>query len=392
MDDDNFDNKPFDLHDEAIINEDDFNEYRPWKVYIHIIPKSVTLKDHDMYYVGVTSRKLSNRFGKNGNGYKKQYFYDIIQKYGWNNIEHEVIAENLTQQEASDFERKLIKILNTCDEEFGFNKDVGGGAYCFLTKEKIIGKQFGRLTVLSVDPNDSGKVICQCSCENKTIKSISRSNLLNGSAQSCGCIALEKLLSHSITHNMSKTKLYRIWLLFKYACQNENDDNYANYGARGIKFYKEWGDDFLNFYDWSMANGYDEKLNNKLDLIDKNKDFCPDNCRWITSSEKINQRNDVKLITYNGKTQNITQWERELGFKRGLIKNRLFKYHWSIEKAFETPSGNGRPGYQYEYNGEIHTITEWANILNLNRKILGYKINSLHEPIEQAIFEMKRGE
>lgn len=61
------------------------------------------------YYVGITSQKPNNRW-KNGKGYiKNTYFYRSIQKYGWSTFNHEIIAENLTKQEACTFEKILIK-------------------------------------------------------------------------------------------------------------------------------------------------------------------------------------------------------------------------------------------------------------------------------------------
>ena len=80
-------------------------------MYVHIVPKEIAEEGHDMYYVGVTSRNIWDRWGKQGNSYKKQYFYNVIQKYGWENISHEIIANNLSREEASNFERKLISSL-----------------------------------------------------------------------------------------------------------------------------------------------------------------------------------------------------------------------------------------------------------------------------------------
>ena len=76
-----------------------------WSVYIHISPSN-------KYYVGITSKTPEERW-RNGFGYYTQsYFYNAIQKYGWDNFQHEIIAENLSGEEAKKFEIKLIKILN----------------------------------------------------------------------------------------------------------------------------------------------------------------------------------------------------------------------------------------------------------------------------------------
>ncbi len=47
-------------------------------------------------------------------------------------------------------------------------------------------------------------------------------------------------------------------------------------GARGKYVYNEWKDNFENFYVWAMANGYAKEL--ALNLIDKTKNYTPENC------------------------------------------------------------------------------------------------------------------
>ena len=66
-----------------------------WTVYMHITPN---LK----YYIGITSQKAEYRWGKDGCNYRSQIFKNAINKYGWDNIEHKIIATNLSKQEAKE--------------------------------------------------------------------------------------------------------------------------------------------------------------------------------------------------------------------------------------------------------------------------------------------------
>ena len=96
-----------------------------WTLYIHIIPKSITKYTYDKYYVGITKQSIKNRWN-NGNGYRNQIFYKAIKKYGWNNIEHYIIASCLTENEAKDFEKILIDKLKCNTRKYGYNRTNGG--------------------------------------------------------------------------------------------------------------------------------------------------------------------------------------------------------------------------------------------------------------------------
>lgn len=95
-----------------------------------------------------------------------------------------------------------------------------------------------------------------------------------------------------IRHNLSKSRIYRIWIGMRARCDNPKCNNYKHYGARGISVCPEWNNSengFINFYSWAMKNGYDETLS--IDRINNNGNYSPDNCRWVTQSVQcINMR------------------------------------------------------------------------------------------------------
>lgn len=107
----------------------DYRDDARWTVYIHIVPKEISGYGHDKYYVGITSQKNpSYRWGKNGARYDERhpYFRRAIDKYGWNNMQHEIIANHLTKSEACDMEKTLIKELQSNNNEYGYNCTNGG--------------------------------------------------------------------------------------------------------------------------------------------------------------------------------------------------------------------------------------------------------------------------
>lgn len=80
-------------------------------------------------YFGITGRKPEERWGNNGSNYKSTpHFYSAIQKYGWDNFEHNILYKNLTEGEACNIEQILIKKYHTQDREYGYNILEGGQA------------------------------------------------------------------------------------------------------------------------------------------------------------------------------------------------------------------------------------------------------------------------
>lgn len=98
-------------------------EKRDYSVYVH------TIKENGKKYVGITNRKdVKRRWEKEGKGYKRQPFYYAIKKYGWGNIEHEILYTGLTREEAIQWEMALIALWKTENLDCGYNRTSGGEA------------------------------------------------------------------------------------------------------------------------------------------------------------------------------------------------------------------------------------------------------------------------
>ena len=88
-------------------------------VYLHISPNGKR-------YYGATSREVERRW-VGGRGYKKNdRFWEGIQKYGWNNFQHIIVARYLTKDEAYWLEEELIREWNTTNPDKGYNITNGG--------------------------------------------------------------------------------------------------------------------------------------------------------------------------------------------------------------------------------------------------------------------------
>ena len=91
-----------------------------YKIYVHIFPNG-------KLYIGQTRQSLKNRFGKNGYNYKGcKRMSDAICEFGWNNIIHLLLFDNLTSEIADIIEIELIKKYKTYDINYGYNMTLGG--------------------------------------------------------------------------------------------------------------------------------------------------------------------------------------------------------------------------------------------------------------------------
>lgn len=199
------------------------------------------------------------------------------------------------------------------------------------SKYDLTGKKFERLTVIKrVENSKSGQTrwLCKCSCGNETI--VWGCHLRNGHTRSCGCMQKEKLkqIKHYKKHGLHGTRLYRIWNGIKNRTTMYNN-NYKNYNARGIRICTEW-QEFEPFYNWAIKNGYQDNLT--IDRIDVNKNYEPSNCRWATMKEQQNNKRNNVYLEHNGEIHTLTEWEEKLNMNKGTLKNRI-KRGWSVERA-----------------------------------------------------------
>lgn len=94
-------------------------ELKKYCVYQHVAPDG-------RVYIGITSQKPKARW-QGGNGYKNNtYFTRTIKKYGWDNFQHIILAENLSEEDAKAMEIDLISHYKSNERKYGFNISSGG--------------------------------------------------------------------------------------------------------------------------------------------------------------------------------------------------------------------------------------------------------------------------
>lgn len=225
----------------------------------------------------------------------------------------------------------------------------------------LTGQRFGRLTVIGFAEIRNQKSYWKCKCDCENIKIINSYSLKSGKTKSCGCLRKEttkKRGKRNIKHNKTNTRLYRIWTGMKSRCYYNKNIEYKNYGGRGITICDEWLDNFMNFYNWAINNGYDDKLT--IDRMNNNGDYEPQNCRWVNMKKQENNRHNNRIIKYKRKTYTLSELSDLLKIPSATLKWRLDN-NWNEDQLnLKVNFGNskirkeGNKNEQSSINGKIN--------------------------------------
>jgi hypothetical protein len=186
------------------------------------------------------------------------------------------------------------------------------------------GQTFGRLLVVCEKPGvrKHRMVECVCSCGKTTVARLS--HMRAGRTKSCGCLSVEMAALRNRTHGACTTTEYKSWEKMKARCRDPRNNEYHRYGARGIAVCDRWLGP-LGFSNFLADMGKKPTHEHSIDRIDNTRGYCPNNCRWADRLTQANNKRNNRRIIFNGMDRTVSEWERALGFPRGVVLMRLYK-------------------------------------------------------------------
>lgn len=220
----------------------------------------------------------------------------------------------------------------------------------------LIGQEFGKWAVLGYGKNGHWK--CRCNgCG--TVHFVSGYALRKRKSKSCfKCFQLSR-----INHGFKNTSTYRTWTNMRQRCNNPKQTGYSEYGGRGIKVCDRW-----NIFENFIEDMGLRPPGRTLDRINVNDDYTKDNCRWATREMQSNNKRTNYNVTYEGRTQTLTEWCKEKNLDTRIVYPRL-RSGWDVEKAFTTPVLK-----KLLVNGK--SVSTWAKELGMSRRTIAKKLGS----------------
>ena len=192
----------------------------------------------------------------------------------------------------------------------------------------LTGQEFCLWTVLGLAEVRKGYGafwLCRCQCGTERI--ILGKCLRRGSTKTCGCRPA------GLKHGLYRTRSHMCWTNMLQRCTNPVCPTWKNYGARGITVCKRW----LTFENFYADMGNPPTAKHSIDRIDNNGNYEPANCHWATKQEQCNNSRQNHLLTFQGRTQTLTQWAKETGLGIDRLRSRI-RNSWSAERALTQPA------------------------------------------------------
>lgn len=197
----------------------------------------------------------------------------------------------------------------------------------------MLGRKFGRLTVIREAEKVKQKLayFCTCDCGASEIRVVG-ADLRNGHTQSCGCLMVDRTRQSNTVHGLTRSKEWRSWMSMRRRCYDPSNDMYYAYGAIGISVCDRWNPDaggtFQAFFD-DMGRC---PVGFSLERLNVEAGYSKQNCIWADSQQQaFNKRKSIKNTS--GRTG--VNWREDLGKWTAQIRDGGKLAHLGCFSVFE---------------------------------------------------------
>lgn len=337
---------------------------RNYTVYKHTSPSGKV-------YIGITGQKRVEDRWRNGKGYIKQKFYRAIKKYGWDNIQHEVLFEGLTKKEAENMEIKLIAEYRSAEREFGYNDSNGGNCATTLSEEarkKISkthkGKKLSEATKKKISRTKVGLYV---GGKSPSAKKVYCENMVFDCAKSC-----------AEYYGVNPTTM-RGWLNNDYSMPKEWYD-------KGLRYEDKQMSDYQVYNPEEVGRKISESRKGRF--TGKNNNFYGKSHTEETKEKmKQNNKNSKKVFCENIIFFSVTECAEYYGVNRGTMRDWLTK-KTKTPKQFQTLDlryATEKDIIMYPmYNKEIHGEKSNINICIQKTKLAVHCNGMFFETIKEC--------
>jgi hypothetical protein len=131
--------------------------------------------------------------------------------------------------------------------------------------------------------------------------------------------------------NRRRSPELNAWTNMIARCTNPKRPDFKFYGGRGIGVCLRWAGSFAAFLE-DMGPRPDGA---SIDRIDNAKGYSPDNCRWATKHQQMQNTRGTRRIAFGGRAMGLNAWAKEIGINKESLRTRLER-GWPLDRALTT--------------------------------------------------------
>lgn len=192
-------------------------------------------------------------------------------------------------------------------------------------------------------------------------------------------------------HGYAGTPTHKAWVSMRRRCRCPSSrKEHRNYKGRGVTVCKRWDRSFLAF----LEDMGERPGGTSLDRIDVDGNYEKSNCRWATVQEQARNKRTNVMLSHDGVTLCVAEWAERVGIAANTLYARI-RRGWSDSKVLTTPINATRVGQPHcqklvTHDGRTQNLKAWAREYGVKYGVLQNRVSKLGWDLERALTEPVR--